>query len=77
MGEGNNTNFLFVVTPTHTLHIGWLKHRDGNVVVYSNDRYQGSIQDLRGRKYSEMDSDEAAEILLAAMHDLQISMPHR
>lgn len=71
-GENGGRNYLFVVTRWHTLNIGWTE-TDGGPAVYSCDKYTGRIP--LEKKAERMDADQASVILLAAIHDLQVSMP--
>lgn len=74
MNQSGGRNYLFVVTRWHTLNIGWTA-TDGGPAVHSCDKYTGRIPlDKKARK---MDEGFATVILLAAIHDLQISMPFR
>lgn len=74
ISEEGGRNYLFVVTRFHTLNIGWTA-TEGGPAVFSCDKYSGRIP--LDKKAIKMDEGLASVILLAAIHDLQISMPFR
>lgn len=74
MGKNGEENCLFAITRWHTLHIKWVS-TEGGPGVMSCTRQNGRIKDLHGRGYKRMDADLAAEILHAAINDLNLCLP--
>ena len=74
---GRHRHYLAVITPLHSLYIGW-EENGGKYKVYSVEKYSFRERDFMDKgDYHPLNSDIAADIIMAAMHDLQISMPYR
>lgn len=73
--QGEEYNYLFILSPAKSLLIRWMEMADG-IKVFRISRLKGKPRQFQ-KGYERVDADLAAEVLLAATHDLQTSMPYR